>query len=79
MEWYSFRKKRPRVGEMIFVAKDMWKGTNIFIATYLGRINICNTGICDVELDNFEKYSPKSYISQYHFFASENLHWARLN
>ena len=79
MEWYSFRKKRPRVGEKILVAKDMWKGANIFIATYLGRINICNTGICDIELDNFEKYSLKSYISQYHFFASENLHRARLN
>lgn len=79
MEWYSFRKKRPRVGEMIFVAKDMWKGANIFIATYLGRKNICNTGSCDVELNNFEKYSPKSYISQYYFFASENLHWAKIN
>lgn len=78
MRWLKFEKRQPRIGEKIFVAKDIWKGTHIFIATYLGRKNICKTGICDVELDNFEKYSPKSYISQYHSFASENLHWARL-
>ena len=79
MKWLEFEKRQPRIGERILVAKDMWKGANIFVATYLGRINICNNGSCDVELDNFEKYSPKSYISQYHYFLSSCLHWARLN
>lgn len=79
MEWLDFEKKRPHIGEEIFVVQQLSKGNNIFIATYLGREYIDIFGTSIIRLDNFKRYSNKSCLNQHHKFISSNLHWARLN
>lgn len=79
MEWFDFEKKRPNIGEEILVAKIFFNYTKIFIATYLGRKRIDSEEMFDVKLDNFKKYIQKDYSSQYHYFLSSCLRWARLN
>lgn len=79
MEWFEFEKKRPHIGEEILVMKIFFNYTKIFIATYLGRKRIDSEEMFDVKLDNFKKYIQKDYSSQYHYFLSPCLRWARLN
>lgn len=78
MKYFDFEKKQPLIGEEIFIIQQLSKGSNVFIATYLGRENIDIFGTSVIKLDNFKKYSNKSYLNQHNKFMSVNLHWARL-
>lgn len=78
MEWFDFEKKQPHIGEEILVMKIYFNRTKIFIATYLGRERTDNKEMFDVKLDNFKKYIQEDYSSQYHYFLSSCLRWARL-
>ena len=79
MNWFEFEKKRPNIGEEILVMKIYFNRTKIFIATYLGRERTDNKEMFDVKLDNFKKYIQEDYSSQYHYFLSSCLCWARLH
>lgn len=79
MEWFEFEKKQPHIGEEILVMKIFFNHTKIFIATYLGRKKVDSEEMFDVKLDNFKKYIQKDYSSQYHYFLSSCLRWARLH
>lgn len=79
MEWFDFEKKRPHIGEEIFVMQIFFNDIKIFIATYLGRERTEIEELYDVKLDNFKKYIQKDYSSQYHYFLSSCLRWARLH
>lgn len=79
MNWFEFEKKRPNIGEEILVMKIYLNCTKIFIATYLGRERTDNKEMFDVKLDNFKKYIQEDYSSQYHYFLSSCLRWAKLN
>lgn len=79
MNWFEFEKKRPNIGEEILVMKISFNCTKIFIATYLGRERTDNKEMFDVKLDNFKKYIQEDYSSQYHYFLSSCLRWARLH
>ena len=59
--------------------KIFFNHTKIFIATYLGRERTDNKEMFDVKLDNFKKYIQEDYSSQYHYFLSSCLRWARLH
>jgi hypothetical protein len=75
MEWFDFDKKRPHIGEEIFVMQRFFNYTKIFIATYLGRERTEIEEIYDVKLDNFKKYFQEDYSSPYHSFLSSCLRW----
>ena len=77
MEWFEFDKKRPHIGEEIFVMEIFFNHTKIFIATYLGRERTEIEEINDVKLDNFKKYFQED-SSPHHSFLSSCLRWARL-
>ena len=79
MEWFEFEKKQPHIGEEILVMKIFFNHTKIFIATYLGRERTDNKEMFDVKIDNFKKYIQEDYSSQYHYFLSSCLRWARLH
>ena len=78
MEWFDFDKKRPHIGEEIFVMEIFFNHTKIFIATYLGREKTDITELYNVKLDNFKKNIQEDYSSPYHYFLSSCLRWARL-
>ena len=59
--------------------KIFFNHTKIFIATYLGRERTDNKEMFDVKLNNFKKYIQEDYSSQYHYFLSSCLRWARLH
>ena len=78
MEWFEFENKRPHIGEEILVIQQLSNGNNVFYCTYLGRGHIDIFGESVIRLDNFKKYSNKSYLNQHNRFMSVSLHWARL-
>lgn len=91
MEWYSFRKKRPRVGEMILVCISTGKEKSAVYRCHFEKFEHtfkCLISFDAIHLSNLVSFSGDFFCNHSNYVTLSNyvtipldpynFHWARL-